>query len=30
VLARMRHRKQRVESRMSVESILGHRDADRR
>jgi antitoxin FitA len=30
LLARIRDRKQRVGSRLSVESILGHRDADRR
>ncbi|OHV20265.1 hypothetical protein BBK14_08510 [Parafrankia soli] len=30
LLARVRDRKQRVGSRLSVESILGHRDADQR
>jgi hypothetical protein len=30
LLARVRERKQRVGSRLSVESIIGHRDADRR
>ena len=30
LLARVRERKQRLGSRLSVESILGHRDADRR
>ena len=30
LLARVRERKQRVGSRLPVESILGHRDADRR
>jgi plasmid stability protein len=30
LLARVRERKQRVGGRLSVESILGHRDADRR
>jgi hypothetical protein len=30
LLARVRDRKQRIGSRLSVESILGHRDADRR
>jgi plasmid stability protein len=30
LLARVRERKQHVGSRLSVESILGHRDADRR
>jgi plasmid stability protein len=30
LLARVRDRKQRTGSRLSVESILGHRDADRR
>jgi plasmid stability protein len=29
-LARVRQRKQRTDSRLSMESILGHRDADRR
>jgi len=30
LLAQVRDRKQRLGSRLSVESILGHRDADRR
>ncbi len=30
LLAQIRDRKQRLGSRLSVESILGHRDADRR
>jgi plasmid stability protein len=30
LLTRVRDRKQRIGSRLSVESILGHRDADRR
>lgn len=30
LLARIRDRKQRIGSRLTVESILGHRDADRR
>jgi len=30
LLARVRDRKQRIGSRLSVDSILGHRDADRR
>jgi antitoxin FitA len=30
LLARIRDRKQRTGSRLAVESILGHRDADRR
>jgi antitoxin FitA len=30
LLARIRERKQRTGSRLAVESILGHRDADRR
>lgn len=30
LLAQVRERKQRTGSRLSVESILGHRDADRR
>jgi antitoxin FitA len=30
LLARVRERKHRVGSRLSVETILGHRDADRR